>query len=849
MNYTFTPYEGSEKYIFVSYSHDDIKIVVPIINMLAHKGFRIWYDKGIHVGNEHQEEIAEHVKDCEVLVAFLSQKSIQSEYCKDEIHYAKTYGKRIISIFLEKIDLSPGLEMNLLRIQAINYYDYKDDLEKFYAALIGENNINILLLCRDDDTKSDSEDNYAVKSHAASHEVISHVKNFLHEHKLSISCLLTGAVIVFAIWTWRYGFGESYLAPKPFSGFEVASHGTEGQIRRGIVRGADFNFMDDKGNTALYFAAMNNTHPEAVKLLIEQTNKLSSDVRQKRLNEALIYAAKSNPNPEVIKTLLEAGANTAYSHQDYVTTSLTYATALFYSAAKNPNLEVMKLLLDSENSIRRELIMQGFILTGRGESLLECALWNLNIEIPRFLIKSGANVQLRDTGGRTLLMKGIIPGGIAPIKLLAEAGLDVNSQDNNGKTALMYAAEYSEPFKRIQELIACGADVNIQDNNGRTALMYIAQNSWAQFYMDKKLDDSIGGTKQADSSMQFILNAGADVNIQDNEGKTALMYAAKKKLPGRVRILLDAGAKADLTDKHGREAIDFIAWTFVDDHEKNEIIRMLLEAGADDKSGRYKVNVFSKKPQTQKVSKDYDLSALAEKGTARQIQEAINAGCKFNKNLLRNASFRNSNPESLLLLVQHMGIHDNFFTVLHNATLHNPNSEVIEALIEAYFYLGETAVSRLKERRMDTLFSSAMFNPAPEVIKTILRLLFTEQEVSMLLKGTMLYDGFTLLGRSAIRNKINVIQAIIDLGADVNARCEDGRTALMIAASGYYTNKGRVELFINAGADTTLKDDKGKFALDYAKENISIDYADREEIISLLTNEIKKTLTDHCADA
>ncbi|MBQ1488402.1 MAG: toll/interleukin-1 receptor domain-containing protein, partial [Lachnospiraceae bacterium] len=46
------PYEGKEKYIFISYSHKDTDRVMPIISRLMNEGFRVWYDDGISPGTE-----------------------------------------------------------------------------------------------------------------------------------------------------------------------------------------------------------------------------------------------------------------------------------------------------------------------------------------------------------------------------------------------------------------------------------------------------------------------------------------------------------------------------------------------------------------------------------------------------------------------------------------------------------------------------------------------------------------------------------------------------------------------------------------------------------------------------
>ena len=48
----FDPYEGTENYIFVSYTHKDSEAVFSVIERLHKRGYRIWYDDGIAPGSE-----------------------------------------------------------------------------------------------------------------------------------------------------------------------------------------------------------------------------------------------------------------------------------------------------------------------------------------------------------------------------------------------------------------------------------------------------------------------------------------------------------------------------------------------------------------------------------------------------------------------------------------------------------------------------------------------------------------------------------------------------------------------------------------------------------------------------
>lgn len=119
MNCKAVPYEGEDKYIFVSYCHKDAALVYPVIEQLYQEGYRIWYDDGIHPGSEWPEVIAKHLDNCEICIAFMSENSLLSHNCRKEINFAILKKKNIQVAFLEEVVLSPGMEMQLSTIQAV----------------------------------------------------------------------------------------------------------------------------------------------------------------------------------------------------------------------------------------------------------------------------------------------------------------------------------------------------------------------------------------------------------------------------------------------------------------------------------------------------------------------------------------------------------------------------------------------------------------------------------------------------------------------------------------------------------------------------------------------------------
>ena len=112
-------YEGKEPYIFISYAHKDSEAVLPIIRRLQDENHRVWYDAGIEAGTEWPEYIAEHIKDCACFVCFITQSALDSHNCRREINYAIKLKKNMLTAYLEDVELSDGMEMQLDILQAI----------------------------------------------------------------------------------------------------------------------------------------------------------------------------------------------------------------------------------------------------------------------------------------------------------------------------------------------------------------------------------------------------------------------------------------------------------------------------------------------------------------------------------------------------------------------------------------------------------------------------------------------------------------------------------------------------------------------------------------------------------
>ncbi|XP_067679248.1 uncharacterized protein [Haliotis asinina] len=151
-------------------------------------------------------------------------------------------------------------------------------------------------------------------------------------------------------------------------------------------------------------------------------------------------------------------------------------------------------------------------------------------------------VNMADTNGNTALHYAVSNCSFDVCNLFLDSGVvDVNKQNKAGYTPVMLASlayiQTQGQIETVRRLFRQG-DVNVRSTQaGQTALM---------------LAISHGRTNM----VEFLLDAGADVNARDNDGSTALMCACEHGHNDIVKVLLSHPATdANLTDNDGSTAL------------------------------------------------------------------------------------------------------------------------------------------------------------------------------------------------------------------------------------------------------------------------------------------------------
>ena len=356
------------------------------------------------------------------------------------------------------------------------------------------------------------------------------------------------------------------------------------------------------------------------------------------------------------------------------------------------------------------------------------------------------------------------------VELLLNKGANVNNTSKTGITPLHLAAEHGTK-DILKLLLTSGANVDAKGQDDKTPLHTAAVRGHLKI-------------------IDHLLKSGASVNstctYASQEGYTALRLAIKHRHEKVVKLLLECGAKdaardkdnktilhfavesgssiitehilkhcSDLNNESNSSIVNFAVRTYGED--RSDIIKNLLEYG------------FTVDPEDAN-NREFLLSAVA-RGYSALVQELLKNGADVNT--LYDSTSRDG------------------CTLLHIAS-RSRQEEVAKLLISC----------GADVNAQDTTGKTPIFYVTENGDLKIAKLLLTNK--------ANVKDRPELLNNAVRKKYREIIEVLLEHGADVNSRDKYGRTALHFAA---FNKCGRLSRSIHKDPDINVKGEIAKLLL------------------------------------
>jgi ankyrin repeat protein len=298
------------------------------------------------------------------------------------------------------------------------------------------------------------------------------------------------------------------------------------------------------------------------------------------------------------------------------------STALLWAAHWN-DVDIVKLLLRAGANAGA---------TNRfGASALSEAATAGHAELVRLLLEAGADAKALSTpDGETVLMSAARSGSVESVRLLLDRGADVNARERyKGQTALMWAAaERHAPVVAL--LLERGADWKVRGFDRETKPPRLSAASAISPIPRGGFTALMFAAREGDlESARIMLDAGVDINHGDVDQVTPLVAAIMNKQYTLARFLVERGADVNIVDAGGRTALYAMIdirnedWTAMPNRTTDdpvptlEVVKAIIERGAT-------LDVPLTRPLTVRSGMDFGDTTLGDGATP--LMRAARAG-------------------------------------------------------------------------------------------------------------------------------------------------------------------------------------------------------------------------------
>jgi ankyrin repeat protein len=180
-----------------------------------------------------------------------------------------------------------------------------------------------------------------------------------------------------------------------------------------------------------------------------------------------------------------------------------------------------------------------------------------DVQAVKSLLSKGAYIHAQDSEGRCAVVAAAYKNNLESGDLLIAAGADVNMKDNSIQSAYLISTMEGYGFlELLKKTLKAGADVYSTDSDNGTGLIRASDRGHVEIVKELlKTDIRVnhinrmgwtalfeaillgGGDERHTEIVRLLVDAGADVNLQDKDGVTPLAHAKNRNYTDIVKIL------------------------------------------------------------------------------------------------------------------------------------------------------------------------------------------------------------------------------------------------------------------------------------------------------------------------
>ncbi|OEK02152.1 hypothetical protein BFP97_11735 [Roseivirga sp. 4D4] len=419
-------------------------------------------------------------------------------------------------------------------------------------------------------------------------------------------------------------------------------------------------------------------------------------------------------------------------------------------------------------------------------------LENNSTDVVKYLVEQVGEVNTITHDARTYLHWAALRGNTEVMEYLLASGIKIEIVDDGGNNAMMFAARSGQSNKKVYELsMANGLDITAKnERNGRNVLMTFA------------------GRLENTEMLDYFISLGVDIHDTDDNGNGLFHYAASTRNKELLQKLVD-DYKVDFKSNPKTDENAFYFATnrnFGEDEASPiELFQYFESLGLDPaqstKSGRNALHNLAFRSNDVEM-----LQYFLDKGAD------VNQVDKDGNTPLINASARG-------------GLEKIEFLAGKTRDISRKNKEGFSSFMRAIKYNNMDVVEFLADAGAQVeVKADGAYDLGYHVVDgTRNNLDLFDQKMKFLTsKGydpkTTQFDGQTLLHVAIAKQNKNLLEKLIAMGVDINAKDANGQTILHHAAMLSETSD-LLKFLIASGADKNVRTEFEESAYDLAMEN------------------------------